>query len=341
MEEKRIRICDIAEELGLSTATVSNVIHGKTKKVSDETVQRVQELLEKRQYIPNMAGILLALNDSGIIGVVVNQHQKYESHALEDAFIASSLNYLSAEIENAGKFLMVKTTTSTDEIIKFASMWNLEGLVLIGFCKQDYTWLRCHMRIPFVIYDGYLDKTEGVCNLTIDNYDGGFQIGQLFRRLGHKNVLCISDNKICMDFERYNGFKAGFGGIKADFMLIPMLYNERRLFYLKNFEKLRQYTAIFAVSDYYAIDLMQFLMEQGVSIPNQISVAGFDDMPICSQFYPTLTSVRQDSSLRAKTAIEKLMKLKTGEETGTIIKLPVTLIERKSTCCIDDTSVSI
>lgn len=58
--QERVRICDIAEELGLSTATVSNVIHGKTNKVSDETVQRVTALLEKRQYIPSMAGILLA-----------------------------------------------------------------------------------------------------------------------------------------------------------------------------------------------------------------------------------------------------------------------------------------
>ena len=48
--EQRVRICDIAEELGLSTATVSNVIHGKTNKVSDETVQRVTALLEERQF---------------------------------------------------------------------------------------------------------------------------------------------------------------------------------------------------------------------------------------------------------------------------------------------------
>ena len=65
---QRVRICDIAEELGLSTATVSNVIHGKTNKVSDETVRRVMALLEQRQYIPSMAGILLAQNRSRIIG---------------------------------------------------------------------------------------------------------------------------------------------------------------------------------------------------------------------------------------------------------------------------------
>lgn len=77
VEEQRVRISDIAEELGLSTATVSNVIHGKTKKISDETIQRVMALLEQRQYIPNMAGILLAQNSSKIIGVFVNDHEKY------------------------------------------------------------------------------------------------------------------------------------------------------------------------------------------------------------------------------------------------------------------------
>lgn len=54
---ERVHICDIAEELGLSTATVSNVIHGKTGKVSAETAERVTALLEEREYIPSMAGI--------------------------------------------------------------------------------------------------------------------------------------------------------------------------------------------------------------------------------------------------------------------------------------------
>ena len=62
MKQSRVRIADIADSLGLSTATVSNVIHGKTSKISDETVKRVQQELEKTGYIPNMAGILLARN---------------------------------------------------------------------------------------------------------------------------------------------------------------------------------------------------------------------------------------------------------------------------------------
>lgn len=331
MDKKRTRIVDIAEELGVSTATVSNVIHGKTKKISDETVRRVQELLEKREYIPSMAGILLAQNDSKIIGVVINDHEKYEGHTLEDAFIASSINCLCAEIEKNGYFMMVKTTTKWDEIVKFASMWNMTGMVIIGFCEQDYKKMRELMRIPFVVYDGYLKDTGRLCNLIIDNYDGGRQVGRLFHTTGHKRALYVADNRICMDMERYQGFVDGFGRENAEFMQVPMAKKERRQFYRENLETLKKYTAIFAASDYYAIDLMQFLQENKVKIPEDIAIVGFDDNPICEVVMPALTTVKQDGRKRAEMAISMLERLKNEEEEGRQIVLPVTLVERQST----------
>ena len=331
MEEKRVKISDIAQELGLSTATVSNVLHGKTRKISDETVKRVQVLLEERQYIPSMAGILLAQNSSRIIGVVVNDHEKYESHTLEDVFIASSLNSLSTELEKNGQFMMVKKTTDPEEIIKFASMWNMDGLVLIGFCDQDYMYLRSHMRIPFVVYDGYCDQAERIYNITINNYDGGYQVGSYFRQKGHRRGLCISDNQVCVDKERFEGFCEGFGREYADFMLIPMQKLEREDYYLKNLSRLRSYSAIFAVSDFYAVEMIHFLTKQGISVPGDISVAGFDDTPMCSLISPTLTSVKQDVAMRAEIAVQKLRELKEKKEIETTVMLPVTLIEREST----------
>lgn len=331
MEEHRVRISDIAEELGLSTATVSNVLHGKTKKISDATVKRVQELLEEREYIPSMAGILLAQNSSKIIGVFINDHEKYEGHTLEDAFIASSLNYLSIEIENQGRFMMVKKAKNPEEIIKFASMWNMDGLVVIGFCNQDYMYLRNHMRIPFVVYDGSCENPERIFNITIDNYDGGFQVGEHFRKNGHKHALCIADNEIGVDRERYQGFQDGFGKTCVDFWLIPMRKEERWNYYYKKLDEFSGVSAVFAVSDYYAIDLMHFLQEQGIRVPEQISVAGFDDIPLCEMISPALTTVKQDGSLRAKIAITKLLELKENKETETAMMLPVTLVERAST----------
>ena len=327
----RVRIRDIAEELGLSTATVSNVIHGKTNKVSDETVKRVQALLEQRQYIPSMAGILLAQNASKIIGVFVNDHEKYEGHTLEDAFIASSLNALSTEIEKRGQFMMVKKAKHPEEVLKFASMWNMEGLVMMGFCDQDYMYLRSHMRIPFVVYDGYCDNPQGIVNIAIDNYGGGFQVGNLFREKGHTRAICISDNETGVDLERINGFREGFGGGTTEVMLVPMHKAERRRQYLDQIKKFRHVSAVFAVSDYYAIDLMQFLMEHGFSVPDHLAVAGFDGTPMSELVFPALTTVRQDNALRAKTAMEKLRDLQENRETSTSVLLSVTLLERAST----------
>lgn len=331
---QRVRIVDIARELGVSTATVSNVIHGKTKKISDATVKRVQKLLEERQYIPSMAGLLLAQNDSRIIGIIINNHGKYEGHVLEDPFVSASLNALSDEIEKAGYFMMVKTTTQLADIVKFASMWNMEGMVIIGFCEEEYSELRQFMHIPFVVYDGFfangINDTR-LCNLTIDNYDGGLQAGRHFRSLGHQRALCLSDNDTCMDAQRIHGFRDAFGTEHTDLLLIPMQKEQRRAFYERHFPFIKEHTAVFAVSDYYAIDFMQFAQEKGIQVPEDISIAGFDDTPICQQIVPSLTTVRQDSAKRAAKALLTLRQLKEGSPCQHYDLLPVELVPRRST----------
>lgn len=307
--EGKVRIIDIAEELGVSTATVSNVIHGKTKKISSQTVKRVQEKLEERGYIPNMAATLLAQNNSRIIGVVIKDHEKYEGRLLTDPFVASSLNFLSDEIEKNGCFMMLKKAKNIMEAVKFASMWNMDGMVLLSFCADEYQALRDRIRIPFVVYDGYFENKGRICNLQIDDRDGGRQVGAYLRGLGHRHVLCVADNRECMDLRRYEGLCEGLG-LQADFWRIPMQKKERERFYQERLARLRQYSAVFAVSDYYAADLMRFLQKSGVRLPEEISIAGFDDSGICEQLCPALTSVRQDGAYRAEAAIRLLMRMR-------------------------------
>lgn len=333
MSQNRVRIVDIAEALGLSTATVSNVIHGKTNKISDETVKRVQQELERTGYIPNMAGILLARNNSKIIGVVINDHVKYEGRVLEDGFVMSSLNALSHEVNKKGYFLMIKTTADIKEIPVFASMWNMEGLILMGFCEADYEKLRNQMRISFVVYDGFFERCSKVVNLVIDNFDGGYQAGKYFRELGHKKALCISDNYVCMDKVRIEGFKNAFAPGETFFWRIPEFKKGRDYFYEKKLPELlsENITAVFAVSDYYALDFMAFLQEKGVEIPGDIQVIGFDDSIVSKVSNPSLTTVRQDPMLRAKTAIECIEAMRDGRSCNPEIILPVELIKRQST----------
>lgn len=334
--EQRVRIADIAEELGLSTATVSNVIHGKTNKISDETVKRVEKLLEEKQYIPSMAGILLSRNNSRIIGVVVNPHEKYEGKVLEDAFISSAINTLLMELEKNDYLMMLKLTTDWNEIMRYASMWNMDGLVLIGFCESDYELLRDRMHIPFVVYDGYFEKNERIFNLTIDHFDGGYQVGTYLYENGHRKILCIADNEICMDFERIEGCKKAVESLskphesQVDFLQVPMKKEIRQQFLEEHLEEIMEHTAVFAVSDFYAAELIRFLTKHGVKVPEDISVVGFDNSFLCENTYPELTTVGQDMEMRAKEAVAALKQLKAGTCRETKRVLPVKLVIRDS-----------
>lgn len=327
--ENKVRIVDIANELGVSTATVSNVIHGKTKKISRQTVKRVQEKLEESGYIPNMAATLMAQNSSRIIGAVINDHPKYEGRVLMDPFIASAINYLTDELEKNDYFIMIKKTTDLMEAVKFASMWNMDGMVILGFCDHEYQELRRRIHIPFVVYDGYFENEGRICNIQLDDQDGGRQAGEYLRTLGHQKVLCIADNRECMDQQRYTGLCEGLG-FRADFMKIPMRKEAREIFYQEHLPQLRSYSAIFAVSDYYAVDLMRFLRNSGIRIPEDISVIGFDDSAVCEQTVPSLTSVRQDYKARARMAVRLLKQMKEQPAYTGNFMIPVELVVRGS-----------
>ncbi|HCW53282.1 MAG TPA: LacI family transcriptional regulator, partial [Clostridium sp.] len=209
-QKNRVRIVDIAEELGVSTATVSNVINGKTKKISDKTIERVQKKLEEKNYIPNMAAVLLAQNSSKIVCVIISDHDKYEGSVMQDPFVSSLLDKLEHEVEKNNYFMMIKKTRNINEVVKYASMWNMAGLVLIGFCAQEYDNLRKRIHVPFVVMDGFFEPKEKCANIGIDDFVGGYIMGKYFIEKGHKKVIYVSDNDLCMDHNRYVGLVQAF-----------------------------------------------------------------------------------------------------------------------------------
>jgi LacI family transcriptional regulator len=225
---------------------------------------------------------------------------------------------------------MLKVTDKWNEIPKFASMWNMEGMVLIGFCEQDYKKLREQMHIPFVVYDGYMESSGNLVNIEVNHFDGGVQAGRYLKEKGHRRVLCISDNNICMDRERYQGLKSVLPD--AELMLIPMEQEKRTKVYREHLEEIKKYSAVFAVSDYYAMDFIRFLKSVSVSVPEDISVIGFDNVRECEKFVPPLTTIKQDYEERAVLALRMLQQLKAGECSEKRVQLSVSLIERSSVC---------
>jgi len=335
LEQRRITIKDVAQELGiLSTATVSNVIHGKTKKISNQTVHKVQEKLELSGYIPNMAAVLLAQNTSRIVCVVLSDDVKYEGKMIEDPFVSGILNGLSKELAENDYFMMVKEEANLDSIVRYASMWNMAGLILVGYCLRDYEEIRRKMHIPFVVIDSYQKEVQNFSDVGIDNIDGGFMAGMHLIENGHTKIMYLADNKEDGDYERYLGLTKALKEKKleyseSDYKLLDMNLEKRKLIYQTLLDELPLYTAAFCASDMYAIEFMNFLLEKGIKVPTDFSIIGFDDIPLASFVYPGLSTISQDLSKRAKTAVLLLQELMEGKKARTV-RLPVTLVVRNS-----------
>lgn len=334
---RRVTIKDIAEEMGVSTATVSNVIHGKTKKISDRTVAKVQEKLQESGYIPNMAAVLLAQNSSKIVCVVVSDHERYEGKMLEDPFVAQMINTISKELSARDYFMMIKEERDIDKLVTYASMWNMAGLILMGYCSVDYEKLRSKMHIPFVVVDSYERNIKSYIDIGIDNIDGGYQAGQYLIQNGHKRILFFADNKEDCDLFRYQGLRKALLQnrleVNEEFYYLVHIEKKTRE---QDYEKLLAYirekdiTAVFAASDQYALEFMRFLLKKGVKVPEDISIVGFDDIPLAEQVYPGLSTVSQNIPLRGKLAVEMLQNQIEGKIEGGSVLLPAQLIERES-----------
>lgn len=335
MEDTRITIKDIADELGLSTATVSNVIHGKTKKISEKTVAKVQEKLEESGYIPNMAAVLLAQNSSKIVCVVLSDDISYEGKMIEDPFVSGMLNYLAKELDQAGYFMMLKEEKDIRNIVRYASMWNMAGLILIGYCAVDYEKLRERMHIPFVVVDAYRNPRKKYSDVGIDNIRGGYLAGDYLIRMGHEKILYLANDDEDCDHDRYLGLvealqEKGITHKKEDFKLLSPVKAERLEKYEGIYENLGDYTAAFLASDVLAVEFMNFLQEKGMRIPEDFSIVGFDDIPLASCVRPALTTISQDLRERSQKAVQLLRELMDGVTEGRQELLELKLIERES-----------
>lgn len=335
MQNYRITIKDIADELGVSTATVSNVIHGKTKKISDKTVAKVQEKLEESGYIPNMAAVLLAQNTSKIVCVILSDDITYEGKMIEDPFVSGMLNYLSKELTKNGYFMMLKEEPDVNQIVRYASMWNMAGLILIGYCAVDYKKLREKMHIPFVVVDAYRDDMKKYSDVGIDNIHGGYLAGKHLLEMGHTKIMYMANVDEDCDHDRYLGLTGAYmeKGMEydpKDYKLLNPIKEERRKRYEEVFAEIGNYTAAFLASDVLAIEFMNFLQDKGLSIPEDFSIVGFDDIPLAAFVRPGLTTISQNLEERSKKAVQLLKELIEGTTSGRQEMLQLELVQRDS-----------
>lgn len=133
-----IRLQDIADMAGVSRTTVSNVINGNTKRVSQETIDKITRILKEQNYVPHMGSVMLSGHGSRIIGVVLGFAVTHGMQALQDSFVGELVGTIQTEAERNGYFVMLIGGEKIDNVVDMASRWNVEGLIILGYDEKFY-----------------------------------------------------------------------------------------------------------------------------------------------------------------------------------------------------------
>lgn len=118
-------IKEIAQRAGVSTTTVSNVIHGKTKKVSPANIQKIENLIREMGYVQKMGLRVLNKEKSQLIAVVINYHKDFRDSIIGDPFYGKIIGFIEKYVQELGYYLMLYSAKDTDKIFQMvmAGMW--------------------------------------------------------------------------------------------------------------------------------------------------------------------------------------------------------------------------
>lgn len=330
-----IRIKDIADRAGVSPTTVSNVIHGKTGRVSKEKVALITGLLEEMNYVPSMSAQLLAREHSGLIGVVIGYGQRGDVFALEDPFIAQLVGNLEYQIRKQGYYMMLVMRHDGEELLDQVMGWNFDGLIMMGIHEKELCRIHALFQGPMVLIDYFSELPDRAVNVGTDDRMGGYQMASYLLRKGHRDILFLSDCDVYVDHERWLGVRRALieGGVKdaeSRHLLIYWDKEKREKQYREILPYLRKQSALFFSSDFYAVEASNFLQDQGVAVPGEISVAGFDDVNYARLARPALTTIRQNVDEKARYAVNAVTALLGGREVKREYKISTSLVVRES-----------
>lgn len=340
-----VTIKDMADKLGISSTTVSNVIHGKTSEVSQKTVERVEKLLEEYDYIPNINARILTQNYSKIIGVALKSRKDKYENILADPFFSVLVGAIEREIRTQGYFMMVYTSDDIGEILRNVITWNVDGLILVGMLHDDFVRIKSRYKKPMVLVDSYAPRDiMNYVNIGLQDEKGSYDMTSYLLKQGHRKIAFLADNMEGVDYVRYIGHQKAMAdyGLKAkekDLLIIRPGMLERISSLEELYEKSKGYTAFMCCSDYYAALLMQYFQDKGVKIPQDLSITGFDDNLLAKLVRPALTTVRQDVERKGKLVVEQLVDMVHGiNPKERDVKLPVELVVRDSVQAIETIS---
>ena len=328
-----VTLKDIASRAGVSMMTVSRVMNGNQGKVSEKTAARIRALAEEMGYIPNSSARSLAAKSSRIIAVILRDSPFY--NPLEDPHTSSFLGLITKEVQKRGYYIMIHFVEDFSDITFRLRSWNTEGAIFLGLFDEEVRQIQSGNHIPLVFTDSYSCANQ-LINIGVDDYRGGMLAGEYFIEKGHKSLGFVGP------FTRIGGVISkrcqGFSNAlaKQNIRLLPEhIYDTEKKrpeeIIASILQDTNPPTGLFIFSDEYAVQLYREAGKKKLSIPDDLSVIGFDDFPVSDTLPVPLTTIRQDLHRKAAETCRILFEhIEDPASPCESVILDVRLIERDS-----------
>lgn len=332
---------DIADLAGVSTMTVSNVINGKTSRVSQKTRDKINSIIEEYNYVPNLNARSLSNKTSHIIGIIIfleDNEYTSEYNSFENPYISTMIGTIERELQKNGYFAMLQSVSRNSDIISLLKNWNVDGIILL-FPTNISTLEKLieNATCPIATFDSDYSHPN-LINVLSDDEKGLYLSTKYMINHGHTSIAFVADYKgNSLLTRRFNGYKRAL-----DESNIP--FNPDFVFnYPPSYEggiaagraiagdKI-PVTAVVTTADICAIGIMEGARLGGYRIPIDLSVIGYDNLTLCQYTVPKLTSVSQNVPEKAKLATDLLLKKiqNDGDAETNQPLLDVEIIDRQS-----------
>jgi LacI family transcriptional regulator len=331
-KSQNITIYDIAKELDVSVSTVSRVLNG-FEYVKESTRRRVLETAERLGYVANVQARSLAGGRSNIIGVVVPR--------INNSYFSLVVSSIDDELTKAGLNLLLYTTHrhtgNEDHYVRTITTGMTDGLILVvPIASASYLNILQKHQFPYVIIDHH-DPTDKSCVVSATNWQGAYDAVTHLLELGHQRIACVTGlMTLSSSRERLAGYKAALTdhgtAIHAEYIIEGDYWEPQGYEAGKKLLALpKRPTAIFAANDFTAFGVMRAVWEFGLSIPQDISIVGFDDVSQAPFTRPPLTTVHQPLEQMGRAATKLLLSLlENPSHPPEYIEFPTQLIIRES-----------
>lgn len=335
---------EIAEKAGVSTATVSYVLN-KTGNVSEKMREKILQIIDEEGYTPNRMAKGLRSNKTDTVGVLVEDITSFQTPRIING-ITSYMEQRGYHILLSDLGLIKKTGSVIENIPKHQKdiedaanlLYNsqVDGIIYIAMHDRDIGGLLNQMNVPLVYAYCYDENDEELC-VTYDNKAISYEVTQYLIENNHSKIGIIwgkGDSKPAQ--LRFEGFaecmeKNGLA-VNTDFIYKGDWEFESGQNAYENYKKSAvRPTAVFAMNDLMAIGFMDAALEDGLKVPEEVSVIGFDHRESCIFCRPRLTTVDLPLEKMGYEAGRMITRLVRGKKlTDREIMLPCKLIRKQS-----------